>query len=265
MAGIVAAADNSSYTIGVAPDAEIVAVKVISEFTGSASFSWINAGIVYAADNGADVINMSLAATFNRNGFYIEDGVLMKIPASEIVSYILATQRAVNYAFKKGAVVVVAAGNGGSDFDGNGAIYTLPAELQNVIAVSATAPYDWFYNYLRGLPSDLDLVASYTDYGRSLVELAAPGGDFDLNNENVRFDGIISTCPGPSYFWASGTSMASPHVAGVAALIIGKNGGEMDPSAVTKQLFKTSDKIDGNGMSAFYGFGRVNAYRAVTE
>ena len=59
--------------------------------------------------------------------------------------------------------------------------------------------------------------------------------------------------------------MASPHVAGVAALIIGKNGGEMDPHEVTKQLFKTADKIDGQGISAYFGYGRVNAYRAVTE
>ncbi len=57
--------------IGVAPYAEIVAVKVISEKTGSGAFSWINAGIVYAANNGADVINMSLGATFARNGFYL--------------------------------------------------------------------------------------------------------------------------------------------------------------------------------------------------
>ena len=59
--------------IGVAPDAEIMAVKVLSEYSGSGAFSWINAGIVYAANNGADVINMSLGATFNKNGFYLDD------------------------------------------------------------------------------------------------------------------------------------------------------------------------------------------------
>jgi subtilisin family serine protease len=81
-------ADNI-FGVIVAPHAEIVAVKV-SEYTGYGDFSWINAGIVYAADNGADVINMSLGATFNRNGFYIDDdGYLHKIPAY-IVSFILA-------------------------------------------------------------------------------------------------------------------------------------------------------------------------------
>jgi subtilisin family serine protease len=59
--------------------------------------------------------------------------------------------------------------------------------------------------------------------------------------------------------------MAAPHVSGVAALIIGKNGGEMDPHEVIKQLLNTADKIDGNGISAYFGNGRVNAFRAVTE
>jgi subtilisin family serine protease len=272
VAGIIAAADNDWGVIGVAPHAEIVAVKVISEETGYGDFSWINAGIVYAADNGADVINMSLGATFNRNGFYVDDdGNLQKIPASYIVNFILAQQRAVNYAFKKGVTIVVSGGNGGSDFDGNGSIFKLPAELQNVIAVSATAPYNWYYYFYFGLTTNLDIPASYIDYGKSLVELAAPGGDFDSPEWYYYMDGVISTGAGPNadnlwpFYYAAGTSMASPHVAGVAALIIGKNGGKMSPIEVTKQLFKTADKIDDNGMSAYYGYGRVNAFRAVTE
>jgi subtilisin family serine protease len=131
--------------------------------------------------------------------------------------------------------------------------------------VSATAPYG-YYNYLRyNLPTDLDIPASYTDYGKSLVEIAGPGGDFDFPGPYYVYDMVLSTCPGPSYFFAAGTSMASPHVAGVAALIIGKNGGTMDPHEVTKQLFKTADKVDIQGMSAYFGNGRVNAFRAVTE
>ena len=59
--------------------------------------------------------------------------------------------------------------------------------------------------------------------------------------------------------------MASPHVAGVAALIITKNGGQIDTNEVTKQLVKTADKIDGNGASALYRAGKLSAYRAVTE
>jgi hypothetical protein len=67
VAGIIAAANNQYGVIGVAPEAEIVAVKVLSEVTESGDFSWVNAGIVYAANKGAQVINMSLGATFNRN------------------------------------------------------------------------------------------------------------------------------------------------------------------------------------------------------
>ncbi len=59
--------------------------------------------------------------------------------------------------------------------------------------------------------------------------------------------------------------MAAPHVSGVAALIIAKNGGTTSPLEVRQQLFKTADKIDGNGATSYYGMGRVNAYRAVSE
>jgi len=265
VAGIIAAADNSWGVIGVAPHAEIVAVKVLSEKSGSGDFSWINDGIIYAANNGADVINMSLGATFNRNGSYLdENDVLQKMPAVYMVSYILAQQRAVNYAFNKGVVIVVSAGNGGTNFDGDGSIFKLPAELQNVIAVSATAPDCWVLS-----PDPLfDLLASYSDYGHSLVEIAAPGGDYDCD-AGYPYDMVLSNGAGrpnsyPFYF-AAGTSMASPHVAGVAALIIAKNAGKLSPQEITKQLFKTADKIDGSGISAYFGNGRVNAFRAVTE
>ncbi len=266
VAGIIAAADNDFGVIGVAPNAEIVAVKVVSEYTGSGSFSQINKGIVYAANNEADVINMSLGATLFRNGLYFdENNVLRKIPAVHIQNIILSQQRAVNYAFRKGAVIVTSAGNGYMNYDGNAFIFKIPAELQNVIAVSATAPDYWYRDLLNGITPNLDISSSYIDYGKSLVDLAAPGGDFDFEpSTNYYWDMVLSTIS-EGWGWAAGTSMASPHVAGVAALIIGKNNGQMDPGVVMKQLLKTADKIDGNGMSAYFGNGRVNAYRAVTE
>ena len=265
VAGIVAAAHNGYGVIGVAPLAEIVAVKVLSEFTGSGDFSWIIGGLIYAANNGADVINMSLGATLARNGFYIdENGDLQKVPAVYIQEVILAIQRAVNYAYKMGAVIVCSAGNSGSNFDGNAFIITIPAELQNVIAVSATAPEDWYIDVTNGIIPNLDIPASYTNFGRSLVNIAAPGGDFDSPSDTWYYDMVLSN--GSEGFWfAAGTSMASPHVAGVAALIVSKNGGNITNHEVEKQLLKTADKIDGNGKSLFFGNGRVNAYRAVTE
>jgi subtilisin family serine protease len=268
VAGIIAAANNQKGVIGVAPDAEIVAVKVISA-EGSGAFSWINNGIVYAANNAPGVINMSLGATLNRNGFFLDDNnVLQKVPAVYIQRLILAQQRAVNYAFKKGVTIVTSAGNDYTNFDGGGSLFKLPGGLEKVISVSATAPDYWYANW----SGSLDIPASYTNYGRSLVELAAPGGDFDFappedepeTNPYWYFDMVLSTYPG-GYAWMAGTSMAAPHVAGVAALIIGKNGGEMAPDEVREQLILTADKIDGDGISPYYGFGRVNAYRAVTE
>lgn len=260
VAGTIAAADNSFGVIGVAPNAEIVAVKVLSEYSGSGPFSSINAGIVYAALIDADVINMSLGATFNKNGFIPTPDGLIKVPGKFIAEIKHAQQRAINFAYRNGTTIVVSAGNGGTNFDVNGSALKLPAGLNNVISVSATAPFSWVENPL----GDLDIPASYTDYGRSHVTVSAPGGDFDSPSGFWYYDMVLSTIPG-GWSWSAGTSMASPHVAGVAALIIGKNGGQMDPHEVTKQLTNTADNLDGNGSSLYHGKGRVNAYRAVTE
>ena len=77
------------------------------------------------------------------------------------------------------------------------------------------------------------------------------------------FDLVFSTGTG-GWFWAAGTSMAAPHAAGVAAIIIGANGGEMKPSHVEQALRASADRIGGSGNSAEFGKGRVNAGNAVT-
>lgn len=248
VAGIIAAAHNSVGVIGVAPQAQIVAVKVLRESNGSGAFSWVNEGIVYAADNGADVINMSLGAAFYKNGKY----------AQEIIHSI---QRAIDYAYKNGVTIVVSGGNNYMNADGNASIIVVPADLNKVIAVSATAPLNWAYDQT----TNLDLIASYSNTGRSLINIAAPGGDYDSEEVLWYYDMVYSTGNDDTYWFAAGTSMAAPHVAGVAALIIGKNDGQMAPIEVTKQLLKTADNLDGNGASVSFGKGRVNAFRAVTE
>ncbi|MCG6191080.1 S8 family peptidase [Maribellus maritimus] len=267
VAGIIAAADNiatdlNTGVIGVAPKAEIVAVKVLSESDGSGDFSWIIEGIVYAALQGADVINMSLGTVLNTNGFvYDEEGNLLGRYAPQSIQNLKhAMQKAIDFATRSGATIVVAAGNDYMNADGNGSAFVLPADLNNVISVSATAPLNWAYDQT----TDLDEIASYSNTGRSLVDISAPGGDFDSEEDLWYYDMIYSTISG-GWSFASGTSMASPHVAGVAALIIAKNQGNITPHEVEKQLLKTADNIDGNGTSDLYGKGRVNAYRAVTE
>lgn len=258
VAGTIAAAQNGLGLIGVAPNAELVAVKVLSEFTGRGAFSSINAGIVYAGANKADVINMSLGATLNKNGKLIDaNGVPFKIPGKYVMEIVNAQQRALNFAAKKGSVIIATAGNDGINYDGNSAYIKIPGGLNNVLTVSATAPnaYDATADY-----TNFDIPASYTTHGKSLVDVAAPGGDFDVALEDM----ILSTGNNNSAYWSAGTSMAAPHVSGIAALIIAKNG-KMSPKEVQKQIEKTADKIDGNGKSLYFGKGRINAYRAVTE
>ena len=261
VAGTINANKNNFGVIGVAFEAELVAVKVLSEFTGSGAFSSINSGIVYAGNNNADVVNMSLGATLSKNGKLTDaDGNEFKIPAKFIMEIVNAQQRAIDYAFKNGVTIIASAGNDGVNYDGNTAYVKLPGGLNNVITISATAPEGW--HPFANPNTNFDISASYTTYGRSLIDLAAPGGDGDVS----QLDMIFSVASGVNAFnYNAGTSMASPHAAGVAALIIAKNGGKMDPFEVEKQLINTADKVGGNGQSLYFGKGRVNAFRAVTE
>jgi subtilisin family serine protease len=128
--------------------------------------------------------------------------------------------------------------------------------------------------------ADLDVLASYSNRGQSAIAFSAPGGNGDYpGNElctlftNVGqpitipcfgFDFVMSTTSAPAgYGWSAGTSMAAPHVSGVAALIIGKHGGEMSPSAVERILRQSADDLGKPGRDDAHGRGRVNAARAV--
>lgn len=203
VAGIAAAvADNNNGIAGIAPDAKILAVRVLNE-RGSGTLDDVASGITYAADQGAQVINLSLGAPFPSKA--IED--------------------AVNYAWNKGSVVVAAAGNSGSSSP------SYPAYYDHAIAVAST--------------DSADKKSSFSNYG-TWVDVAAPGTN------------IYSTFLGGSYSTLSGTSMASPHVAGLAGLLasLGKNKDE-----IREAIENTADQITGTGTNWVHG--RVNAYRAV--
>nr|WP_245838792.1 S8 family peptidase [Marininema halotolerans] len=135
---------------------------------------------------------------------------------------------AVNYASEKGAVVVAAAGNDGSSTP------SYPGGSEKAIGVGAT--------------DQNDAKADFSNYGADWVDVAAPGVD------------ILSTVPGGKYEEMSGTSMATPHVAGVAGLVAstGKKGDE-----IREAIESTTDKVDGTGSD--WKYGRVNAAAAVQQ
>jgi serine protease len=177
--------------------------------------------IRWAADHGANVINMSLGGGGR----------------SEVMAH------AVQYARKKGVTIVAAAGNAGR------AVVEFPGAYEGVIAVSAVGP-------------DGSL-APYSSYGKEL-DIAAPGGDKSKGEES----GILQNTIDPSdpsqsvYAFFQGTSMATPHVAGVAALVIST--GVKDPTEVEKILFDSATHEGGKGWDQKYGHGLLNAEAAVS-
>ena len=248
-AGTIAAADNEIGVIGVAPEATIIAVKVLNA-AGWGYFDWILAGILYAATEAdADVINMSLGGYFPKSGMHNE-----LFPAKLLAYYLSLMNRALNFAAQQGVTVVSAAHNFATNLNHDRDWVILPAEAGNGMAVSATGPI---------AQENFDNPASYTNYGTSVIDVAAPGGDFQLYPQpDWWLDKVISTVPG-GWGWMAGTSMATPHVSGLAALIIGQHGGEMQPAQVKAIIEQSADDLGKPGMDDYYGRGRINAYNAV--
>jgi serine protease len=208
-------------------------LKVLSA-NGSGSMAAIAQAIRWAADHGAQVINMSLGGPF---------------PVGAI-------RNAVKYAREKGVVVVAAAGN-----DGRGRV-GYPARYPEVIAVAATQ-FD-------------ETTTFYSNWGTQIA-LAAPGGNVRVDqNGDGKPDGVLQNTVVPGnisrndYLWFMGTSMASPHVAGVAALLVGA--GVNNPDAVEKILLETArrpsgKKADGEHgrIDDHYGAGIVDANAALEK
>lgn len=224
VAGIVAAAGNNALGIaGVAWQTTIMPVKVLDS-SGGGYASQIADGLRWAADHGALVINMSWGGD---------------APSRTIAE-------AVDYAYRKGVVLVAAAGNcGGSNYLDNGCLERnpvfYPAALPNVIAVAATGPDDQ--------------PTSYTNHG-SYVNLAAPGGD--------RAAPVWSTLPlsRGGYGSMAGTSMAAPHVSGAAALLLATRPG-LSNAEVASLLQASALDLGAAGRDDYYGDGRLNVAAAL--
>ncbi len=230
VAGTVAQSTNNGVGVaGVAFNSCLMPVKVLGA-TGAGTYANVALGIRYAADKGAKVINLSLGGT-----------------ASDIT-----LQDAVKYAYEKGATVVVACGNS------NVSSCLYPAAYDGyVIAVGATQ-YD-------------ETKAPYSSYGPSL-DLVAPGGNNNLDQNGDGYaDGVlqqtfkvIGKTISWGYYFFQGTSMATPHVSGVAALLIAK-GNATTPDEIRTALQATAECLPSGGTcpNETYGYGLVAAYTAL--
>lgn len=275
VAGIIGAADNGAGAIGIAPGAELVGVKVLSSYTGSGSFEGVAAGMVYSADVGCDIANMSLGGAYMKSG--------------DTAFWTRTFTRVVKYADKKGTLIVASMGNDDIDLGRSANYIVTPGQIPGVVAVSALGPQGW------GLDedADLDVQAIYTNYGLKAVHHSGPGGNVDLAMYDAfladpsdpdgycTVDGVTAPCwaldlvfaPVPfvapdgteysDWAWMAGTSMASPAVAGVAALACEELGSACSPSALRKVLKASSDDLGKPGKDALHGHGRVNAATAV--
>jgi len=208
VAGIAAAdSDNGQGVAGVSWGARIMPLKVLNA-SGDGNYADVASAIVYAADNGARILNLSLGG---------ED-------------YSAALADAVGYARERGCLLAAAAGND------SGAV-RYPAANDGVLAVVATTKWDgrWYGS----------------NHGPE-VDVAAPGAD------------IYSTTLDDAYLSASGTSAATPHVSGLAALVWSAQP-DLTTDEVARVITETVRDLGAPGWDQFYGWGRIDAYQAVSS
>jgi len=209
-----AATDNGMGVAGMGWEATILPLKILGA-DGNGYDTDLATAIRDAADNGADVINMSLGADS---------------PCPEIV------QQAVDYAYARGAVLVAAAGNN----LGNTEMF--PANCEHVLGVAAT--------------QSNDSVAYYSNYGNH-VSVAAPGSE--IYSTGWVNDSFCTS--GYCYKW--GTSMATPHVAGLAALLLARYP-SYTPDQIASAILDNAEDLGATGWDEHYGCGRINGFEALS-
>ncbi len=260
VAGTIGARANGVGIVGVAPNVTLVPVKVC-DATGYCYASPVVDGITYSGDQKFDVINMSFFVDDNE----FQESTEFKCSSDPVQrTFRHAVERAIQYARSQGVTPVAALGNSDQDLahpvddDGqpiSNECEVVPAETQGVIGTMSL-----------GRKSEK---ARYSNYGSGLTDVAAPGGNGLTGDCNTT---VLSTAPGSTYICIQGTSMASPHAAGVAALIVsqfGKLGTDGDvklpPQTVENYLQSTTVDIGLPGYDECFGNGRIDALRAVTH
>jgi subtilisin family serine protease len=231
----------------------LVGIKVCSR-AGSCPSSAVLGGVLYAADLGLDVINLSLGGGFNRrDAAALGDG---------FPSFIATVNQVFNYAKNRGVTIVVSAGNEVIDLDHDGNLYKTYCSTSATICVSATGPTS--RTSVNGPWFNIDNLASYSNFGRSAISVAAPGGN---GNSSVTAAcspfalGNLAICQtGTFVVGSNGTSMASPHVAGLAALLSGEGYNSAQIRAIIQG---SADDIGQPGTDPAYGKGRINVARAL--
>jgi lantibiotic leader peptide-processing serine protease len=264
------ASSNAVYFAGVNSRTTLLAIKVLGR-TGGGTLSGILNGLIYAADNGADVANMSL-------------GVARGVDKRESGQFLGITNKIFNYAHRQGMVVVVSAGNDTINMTGAGRIFTAYCEAPHVICVSATGPTA-STNPFVGPWTNQDALAPYSNFGDKIT-VAAPGGTnrglvssvcarrrvtgFAVvppdTVPTVPIFGCLTPTPNTAaILGAAGTSQASPHVAGLAAKLV-EQCGKNNPSLIKEALINGSsvDDLGPVGKDNTYGYGRINVAKAMS-
>ncbi|MFD8522883.1 S8 family serine peptidase [Streptomyces capillispiralis] len=280
VAGEIAAARNGIGVAGVAPGVKVSGIKVSDPDNGLFYPESVVCAFVFAADHGVEITN---------NSYYVDPWLYNCMDDPDQKAIVDAVNRAQLYAQKKGTLHLASAGNSNHDLDSDAIVddsspddstpvtrtidphecFDVPTQLPGVVTVSATGVQN--------------LKSYYSTYGRGVVDVAAPGGDrrYQLPDTPSKDGRILSTMPNGAYAFLQGTSMASPHAAGVAALLKSKHPwatpaqlqallkAQADNPGCPESYDQDGDGVQdatcegGNRVNGFYGYGIVDALRAV--
>jgi subtilisin family serine protease len=231
--GIVAALTNNGAGIaGINRGVKIMPIRALN-FMGRGGTSHIMAGILYAANNGARVINISIEQLETEKS--------------------VALQKVVDYAYKKGVLVVIAAGNQGKD-----TATITPSGLDHAITVAATDHQDKRMGF-----SNWGKHVRIAAPGEEILSLRARKSDFLLMGGAKQYQaGKAFFAADDKYYRATGTSFAAPFVTGVASLILAKSP-KLTPDQVERMLLMSADDVETPGWDQLTGYGRLNARRAL--